>query len=86
MNNVKAMLESVEKIFQSVESSLTAMTEGQRVQMKELAHTVAMSVGMQEKDVQPFVNHYVHNADGVYVTRGKYGGIIKGNKPAKKEG
>jgi hypothetical protein len=83
MNNVKSMLESVERIFQSVESVVGGMEDGKRIQIKELTHTVSMAVGMEDKQVLPFVNHYVHNTDSVYVTRGKYGGIIKGKKPVK---
>lgn len=83
MNNVKSMLEAVERIFQSAETVVSSLEDGKRIQIKELTQTVSMAVGMEPKVVLPFINHYIHNTDSVYVTRGKYGGIIKGTKPVR---
>jgi len=63
------------------------MNDGERIQIKELAKTVGLMVAMEPKSVLHFVNHYVHNTELAYVTRGKNGGVIKGQKvvkPAKK--
>ena len=50
---------------------------------KELAQAVGTAVTMEPKQVLGFVNHFAHNTDIAYVTRGKNGGIIRGTKPAK---
>jgi hypothetical protein len=77
------MLESVERIFQAAHTSVLTMQDGERMQVKQLTQTVSVAVGIDPKNVLPFVNHYVHNTDLVYVTRGKNGGIIRGKRPEK---
>lgn len=81
--NIKSMLETVERIFEAAQVVIEGMANGDRVQIKELAQTVALSVGMEPKNVLGFVHHFAHNTDVAYVTRGKHGGIIKGTRPAK---
>jgi hypothetical protein len=81
--NIKNMLETVESIFNAAEKVLSAMNDGDRTQVKELAKNVGLAVSMEPKLVLHFVNHFVHNTDIAYVTRGKKGGVIKGPKPVK---
>lgn len=81
--NIKSQLETVEKIFTATFNSLETMGDGERVQLKELAKLVGLAVAMEPKRVLHFVNDFVHNSDVVYVTRGKKGGIVKGEKPVK---
>lgn len=81
--NIKSQLETVESVFVATFNVLDAMADGERVQLKELAKTVALAVAMEPKRALHFVNDFVHNSDIVYVTRGKKGGIVKGVKPAK---
>lgn len=83
--SVKSMLETVERVFQSAHTVVSGMQDGQRMQVKELAQTVSLSVGLEAKHVLPFVTHYLHNTDIAYVTRGKKGGIVKGVKPLKQD-
>lgn len=77
------MLETVERIFEATHATVDSMNDGERLQLKELAQTVGLAVAMEPKHVLGFVNHFVHNSDIAYVTRGKNGGVIKGVKTAK---
>jgi hypothetical protein len=81
--NIKSMLETVERIFEAAHISLESMPIGDRIQIKELAQTVALAVAMEPKHVLGFVNHFAHHTDIAYVTRGKNGGIIRGTRPVK---
>lgn len=77
------MMETVEQIFEATHATIESMDMGERIQLKELAQTVGLAVAMEPKHVLGFVNHFVHNSDIAYVTRGKNGGVIKGTKPEK---
>lgn len=81
--SVNSMLEKVGLIFEATYQSVDSMSDGERIQLKELAQTVGLAVAMDPKDVLGFINHYVHNSDICYVSRGKNGGVIKGVKKAK---
>lgn len=59
------------------------MGAGDRKQIKELAADVGSALGMEPKRVLGFVNHFAHETNIAYVTRGKKGGIVKGTRPAK---
>jgi hypothetical protein len=81
--NIESMLETVESIFNAAQATVESMTNGERMQIKELAQAVGLAVAMEPKQVLGFVNHFVHNTDIAYVTRGKNGGIIRGVKQPK---
>lgn len=81
--NIQSMLETVESIFAAAQGTVEAMANGERMQIKELAQAVGLAVAMEPKQVLGFVNHYVHNTDIAYVTRGKNGGIIRGVRQVK---
>lgn len=81
--NITGMLETVERIFEAAQVTLEGMQNGERMQIKELAQAVGLVVAMEPKHVLGFVNHFVHNTDIAYVTRGKNGGIIRGARPVK---
>lgn len=81
--NIQSMLETVESIFNAAQATVESMQNGDRMQIKELAQAVGLAVAMEPKQVLGFVNHYVHNTDIAYVTRGKNGGIIRGVKQPK---
>lgn len=81
--SIKDMLECVEVIFNASEKILDVMNDGERIQIKELAKMVGLMVAMEPKNVLHFVNHYAHNTNLAYVTRGKNGGVIKGQKVVK---
>lgn len=82
-SNVKSMLSAVEKIFVATQSAIDGLKDGDRLQVKELANVVALSVAMEPKAVAAFVDYFVHNSSLVYVSRGKNGGVVKGTKPEK---
>lgn len=81
--NISNMLETVGAIFEATNTVIDTMKDGERIQLKELAQTVGLAVAMEPKHVLGFVNHFVHNSDIAFVTRGKNGGVIKGLKTAK---
>lgn len=81
--NIKEMLVNVERIFEATNSVIASMNDGERIQLKELAQTVGLAVALEPKHVLNFVNHFVHNSDVAYVTRGKKGGVFKGTKSVK---
>jgi hypothetical protein len=82
-SNVKSMTETAQKIFEAAESILEKMSAGERTQLKDLAVNVGNVVGMEPKRVLGFVNHFAHETNIAYVTRGKKGGLVKGTRPAK---
>jgi hypothetical protein len=81
--NVQALIETVEKTFNACEQALVAMQVGERIQVKELAKNVGSKVSEDPKDILHFVNHFVHNTELAYVSRGKNGGVIRGQKTIK---
>lgn len=81
--NIKTMMETVQSVFEAVQTTIESMAIGDRIQIKELAQTVGLAVSMEPKHVLGFVNHFAHHTDIAYVTRGKNGGVIRGTRPAK---
>ena len=82
-DNIKSLMETVERIFEATYITVEKMPDGSRMQIKELAEAVGAAVTMEPKQVLGFVSHFAHNTDIAYVTRGKNGGIIRGTKPVK---
>lgn len=83
MANAKSMIETVSSIFNSADSKLAAMPDKARIQLKELAQSIANELSLDPKDVLGFVTYFARNTDSGYVSRGKNGGLIKGTRPAK---
>lgn len=81
--NISVMLEEIGRIFSATQATIESMNDGDRIQLKELAQTVGLAVALEPKQVLNFVNYYVHNSDIAHVSRGKNGGVIKGNKTVK---
>lgn len=81
--NVQRMTEEADNAFNAAHRIVEAMADGSRKQIKELTVEVANALGKEPKKVSGFVNHFVHETDIAYVTRGKNGGLIKGTRPAK---
>jgi hypothetical protein len=77
------MLDTVERIFTAAYTIVEALQPGERIQVKDLSQSVGLAVAMDPKVVMGFVNHFAHNTDLAYVTRGKNGGIVRGTRPAK---
>ena len=81
--NIQAMTETAQRCFEAANTIIEGMGIGERKQIKELAAAVGAMVGMEPKRVLGFVNHFAHETDIAFVTRGKKGGIIRGTRPAK---
>lgn len=85
-DSIKRELEIVENVYKQTQSVIDGMPndgEGRRMQIKDMAESVAVAVGMAPKDILHMVNRYAHNTTSGYVTRGKKGGFIKGVKVVK---
>jgi len=83
MSNANSMIETVSSVFSTAESIVSAMPEKSRIQLKELAQSVASSTGMEPNEVLTFVTFFARNTDLGYVSRGKNGGLIRGKRPLK---
>lgn len=81
--NIQSQLGTVQQVFEAAHAAISGMQDGERMQIKELAQVVALAVAAEPKYVLGFVNHFAHNTDIAYVTRGKNGGIVKGVRPVK---
>lgn len=81
--NVQQMTETAQRIFETANGIVEGMSDGSRKQIKDLATEVSTALGLEPKRVLGFVNHFVHETNIAYVTRGKKGGLIKGVRPAK---
>lgn len=81
--DIQPMLETVGKIFTAAHTIVESLQVGERIQVKELAQSVGLAVAMDPKHVLSFVNHFAHNTELAYVTRGKNGGVIRGARPVK---
>lgn len=81
--NVQKMTEAADNAFNAAHRIVEAMADGSRKQIKELTQEVALALGKEPKQVSGFIDHFVHETDIAYVTRGKNGGLIKGTRPAK---
>jgi delta-aminolevulinic acid dehydratase/porphobilinogen synthase len=77
------MIENVSSIFNSAESTVQSMPDKSRIQLKELAQSVANSTNLDPKDVLAFVTFFARNTELGYVSRGKNGGLIRGKRPLK---
>jgi hypothetical protein len=71
------------QVYEATEHAISSMQDGERIQIKQLAQVVGLAVAKNPKDVLSFVNHFAHDTELAYVTRGKNGGIIRGTKPVK---
>jgi len=81
--NVQSMTETANRIFEAANTIVESMKSGERKQIKELAVDVGSAIGMEPKRILGFVNHFAHETNIAYVTRGKNGGLIKGSRPVK---
>jgi hypothetical protein len=85
-SDITKEVELVESVYTQTQALIDGMPtdgDGKRMQIKDMAEAVAVSVGMEPKDVLHMVNRYAHNTSSGYVTRGKKGGFIKGTRPLK---
>lgn len=71
------------QVYEAAEHAVSAMQDGERMQIKQLAQVVGSALAEDPKKVLGLVNLYAHDTSLAYVTRGKNGGIIRGEKPVK---
>lgn len=82
-NDIESNTAFAKQVFEAAHKAIETMSDGERIQIKQLAQVVGLAVAQDPKEVLGFVNRFAHNNALSYVTRGKNGGIIKGTKPAK---
>jgi hypothetical protein len=68
--SVQKMTEAADSAFTAAHKIVEAMPDGSRKQIKDLTMEVATTLGKDPKKVIGFVNHFVHETDIAYVTRG----------------
>lgn len=83
MSSVNSMIQNVSSIFNTIGTVVDGMADGNRMQLKELAQAVSDKSGSNPQDVLTFVTYFARNTDLGYVSRGKNGGFIKGQKKDK---
>lgn len=83
MTKKELLLKKIDNIFIQTQMVIDGIALGNRMQLKEMAEAVSAAMGLDTKSVALYVSEYAHNAEGGYVTRGKKGGFIKGDKPVK---
>lgn len=81
--DVERMTAFSKQVYEAAEHAVSAMQDGERMQIKQLAQVVGSALAEDPKKVLGFVNHFAHDTSLAYVTRGKNGGIIRGTKPVK---
>lgn len=72
-----------QRVYETAETTIQSMQDGQRMQIKQLAQVVGKALSEDPKVVLGFVNYFAHRTSLAYVTRGKNGGIIRGARPVK---
>lgn len=83
MNNIEKLLEKIDNVFKQTQIVINGIATGNRMQLKDMAEAVSITLGIEPKVIAYYVSDYAHNCDDGYVTRGKKGGFIKGVKPLK---
>jgi hypothetical protein len=81
--DIEAMTATAREAFLTAQAVIDAMSDGERIQIKDLAKKVGQALSEDPKDVLGFVSHFAHNTSVAYVTRGKNGGVVKGTRPVK---
>jgi hypothetical protein len=85
-NEVKEMLSDVEKVLTATSKAVSAMSDGDRMSLKNLTNQVATELGREPTKVVGLVTMFAHNTKLAHVSRGAEGGVIRGQrvvKPAK---
>jgi hypothetical protein len=81
---IDTMIETARTIWEATLTVINPIPAGERTTVKDIAEQVGAATSQEARKVLPFVDHFVHNAEGVcYVSRGKFGGVIRGSKADK---
>jgi hypothetical protein len=87
---VDTVLQTMKPTFETTQTIIDMMKDGDRKQVKEIISLVSTSMGVPDKQVSALVNYYLHNLDTEeagyigYVTQGMNGGFIKGKRKTPK--
>ena len=80
---VKTMLEKVNSVLSAVDRIVSEMKDGDRTQVSKVAEAVTEETGVSANHVLALVTFYSHESNEVHVARGRFGGLIKGQKGVK---
>lgn len=83
MTDIDSMVTFSKQVFEAAEQVVSAMHDGDRMQIKQLAQVVGLALAKDAKEVLGLVNIFAHKTSIAYVTRGKNGGLIRGVKAVK---
>ena len=83
--NVNEMSALMDKLLHSAQDIVDSMPDGTRKKLNELAAEAGTRVGMDEDEALPHITWFAHRlveSGGVELSKGRTGGLYKGQKPA----
>src|SRR5271157_190822 len=83
-SNTNTLIERVRNVFTATETMITEMKMGDRNPIKAIAASVGLTIGVEPGSILPYVNDFCHNTSLGYVTAGRFGGFIRGERPLRK--
>jgi hypothetical protein len=81
--DIEKMVVNSRLAYEAAQHVIDLMQDGERIQLKDLAKDVALTLALPPKEVWGFVDHFAHHSSVAYVARGKKGGVIKGVRPVR---
>ena len=82
-SNTNTLIERVRNVFTATETMITEMKMGDRSPIKAIAAQVGLTIGVEPNSILCYVNDFAHNTSMGYVSAGKFGGFIKGERRLK---
>jgi hypothetical protein len=76
-------IHSLNLVFDTTREALDAMKQGDKISIKDLSNQVAEKLDLAVSAVKDLVGLAAHNYDGVEVSRGRFGGVFKGERIKK---
>ena len=76
-------INSLNSVFETTNVFLESMKEGDKISLRDLSNQVAEKLGLAVSAVKDLVGLAAHNFEGVDVSRGRFGGVFKGERIKK---
>jgi len=84
MNNpIDRMMERAKTIWAATQVVIDSLKDTERKSIKQIAETAGLAINLEPAKILPYVNDFLHNTEAGYVSPGKFGGFIKGQRPVK---
>lgn len=82
-NEIDTMMESVKTVFTATATHMASMTIGTRMPVKDMAEIIGKQINIEPQTVAPFVHYMAKNSKLGYVSPGRFGGFIRGERKLK---